>query len=677
MAVQVSYPGVYIEEFTPGAPIQGVGTSTGAFIGIAMQGPLNLPTKLTSWDNFQAVFGKQPPPGSYLWYAVRGFFENGGQVCYAVRASNGSYQAMTLNDRTAAPGRPVLMLTARQPGALGITASVTDAPLLSNVAVYRPQGTLQAQAPQGTMEVTLNVDGAVSAADVANRFKPGDEVSFSAGTDRRVISSITGATVRLTLALSSTLPAGTAMRLANTAAGTRTIRLRPAGAVALPAGQLVPGSILRVAQGANADTQVVETVSSEVLTEGAQGGLGPVSYRVTFRTGPGIQLDLDPAAANAPTASSTEINLTVTLGTVNVVYDRLAMDAAHPRYLPALVNGDPGGLLTLTLVEPPPPNSVANAIPRTGAAAALAPPHNGTAEDLSALTAANFTTAIDTLRPIDDVNFIAVPDRPTAAGQLMSTVHQALIAHCELMADRFAVLDADPGVPLFGTNSLEQQRRGLDSTRGYAALYAPWLRATPSGDGPPILVPPSGHVCGIFARSDNSRGVHKAPANEIVNGALGVERRISLIEQGQLNLLGVNIVQVFQDGGRPVLWGARTTATDTSWQYVNIRRLFLYLEESIQEGIRWAVFESNNLALWQKLKRTLTDFLLRAWRDGALFGAKAEEAFYVRIDEVLNPFSEQQLGRLHIEIGVRPSYPAEFIVVRIGIWDGGSAVDES
>ena len=101
MAVQFSYPGVYIEEFTPGAPIQGVGTSTGAFIGIAMQGPLNLPTKLTSWDNFQAVFGKQPPPGSYLWYAVRGFFENGGQVCYAVRASNGSYQAMTLNDRTA------------------------------------------------------------------------------------------------------------------------------------------------------------------------------------------------------------------------------------------------------------------------------------------------------------------------------------------------------------------------------------------------------------------------------------------------------------------------------------------------------------------------------------------------------------------------------------------------
>jgi hypothetical protein len=343
-----------------------------------------------------------------------------------------------------------------------------------------------------------------------------------------------------------------------------------------------------------------------------------------------------------------------------------------------VLNGDAGGLLIASLVEPPAPNTIANAIPRPGGAQPMSPVENGAAENLAALTSANFTTAIDRLAAVDDVNFIAVPDRPTAAGQLMSTVQQHLIAHCELLADRFAVLDSNPGADLFTTaNSLETQRRGLDSTRGYAGLYAPWLRVTPDNSGPPILVPPSGHACGIFARSDALRGVHKAPANEIVNGALGVERRISLIEQGQLNLQGINIVQVFQDGGRPMLWGARTTATDPNWQYVSTRRLFLYLEESIQEGIRWAVFEPNNLQLWQKLKRTLTDFLTRSWRDGALFGAKPEEAFYVRIDEALNPFSEQQLGRLHVEIGVRPSYPSEFIVVRIGIWDGGSDVSEA
>ncbi len=151
---------------------------------------------------------------------------------------------------------------------------------------------------------------------------------------------------------------------------------------------------------------------------------------------------------------------------------------------------------------------------------------------------------------------------------------------------------------------------------------------------------------------------------------------MSDIDQGQLNMQGINIIRVFQGGSRPLLYGARTTATDKNWQYVNIRRLFLFLEESIQEGIRWAVFEPNNLQLWQKLRRTITEFLTRAWRDGALFGETAEKAFYVRIDEALNPFSEQALGRLHIEIGVRPTYPAEFIIVRIGIWPGGSEVSE-
>lgn len=679
MAVQVSYPGVYIDEFAPGAPIQGVGTNTAGLIGVAERGVLNEPTKITSWEQFKTTYGAHPVPGFYLWYAARGFFENGGNVCYVVRASNGAYQRMTLNDRInpVANSRPVVQLRARQLGALGITVNVTDTPVLGAVAVYRPSAVLAAAAAAGDASITTAAAGPITAAQVANRFKPGDEVSFSTGTDRRVISSVSGDTVRFATPLTSLLAAGATMRLANTPTGTRTIRLRPAGAGPLPAGQLVPGTILTVTQGAANDTQIVDSVISEVLTEGPQGGLSAFSYRVTFRSGLNTQLNMDPAGP-AVAATSNEIQLDVTLGAVVVGYPRLSMDPSHPRYLIDVINSDAGGLLSASLIEPPPPNTIANSIPRTGAGIAMSPVENGAVETLSSLTAANFTDAIDRLRPIDDVNFITVTDRPTLAGQTMLTVQQHLIAHCELMADRFAVLDSNPGADLFTTaNSYEQQRRGLDSSRGYAGLYAPWLRVMPDNNGPPILVPPSGHVCGIFARSDAVRGVHKAPANEIVNGSLGVERRISLIEQGQLNLQGINIVQVFQDGGRPMLWGARTTATDTNWQYVNIRRLFLYLEESIQEGIRWAVFEPNNLELWQKLKRTLTDFLLRSWRDGALFGAKAEEAFYVRIDQALNPFSEQQLGRLHIEIGVRPSYPAEFIIVRIGIWDGGSEVTES
>ncbi len=682
MAVQVSYPGVYIDEFAPGAPIQGVGTSNAAFIGVAAAGTINEPTKVASWEQFTAAFGARPVAGFYLWYAARGFFQNGGKVCYVVRASNGDYQRMTLNDRTNPVGnsRPVVTLRSRQPGAIGFTATVAANPYLNAVPVYRPTGAIAAQANPGALEVTMSAAGAITAAQVANRFKPGDEVSFSAGADRRVISSVSGATVRFSLALSTMLPANTTMNLATTPAGARTFRLRPTVASPVQPGQLVPGTILTFSQGAS-DTQVVESVISETLSEGAQAGQGPDTYRVTLRAGLAMSLNLAPAAAPAPTATSNEIDLAVTVGAMNYPpYQNLSMDPAHPRYLIDVVNADPGGVLVASLVEPPAPNTIANAIPRVGAAIAVSA---GANETLGALTVANFTGAIDTLAAVDDVNIIAVPDRPTAPNESMLMVQQALVTHCERMADRFAVIDTDPGATLFGTTAapqpltMQQLRRGLDSTRGYAGLYGPWLRVAPDVGGPPVMVPASGHVCGIFARSDGSRGVHKAPANEIVAGALGVERRVSLDEQGQLNLLGVNIVQVFQDGGRPVLWGARTTATDTNWQYVNIRRLFLYLEESIQEGITWAVFEPNNLELWQKLRRTIGDFLTRAWRDGALFGAKASEAFYVRIDETLNPFSEQQLGRLHIEVGVRPSYPAEFIVVRIGIWDGGSEVSES
>jgi len=280
------------------------------------------------------------------------------------------------------------------------------------------------------------------------------------------------------------------------------------------------------------------------------------------------------------------------------------------------------------------------------------------------------------LEPIDDINLVAIPDRTDAAVQL------AMIEHCKGLHDRFAILDSPRGAPLFGTDSVELHRRMLDEDRGFGALYFPWILVPPAVGEAPILVPPSGHVAGIYARTDQTRGVHKAPAGNgaMISGALGVERALSDTEHGELNLpAGINVIRVFAAGGRPVVWGARTTASgvDSNWQYVNIRRLFLFLEESIGEGIRWAVFEPNNLQLWQKLKRTITDFLIRVWRDGALFGETPEQAFYVRIDEVLNPFSEQQLGRLNIEIGVRPSYPAEFIIVRIGIWSGGSDVSEA
>jgi hypothetical protein len=672
MAVQVSYPGVYIDEFAPGAPIQGVGTSTAAFIGPAASGELDIPTKITSWDQFRQIYGALPLPGFFLWYAVRGFFENGGQVCYVVRASNGAYASATLSDNVQPTGNEIVRVRSRQPGAPStpIQVEVNTVHLLAtgNTSVYQPSVDFTTISGR---EITIQqAGGDASAAITAAQFRPGDFITIGTGGERVQVVRVTGAVLRIDRDLTGSYTGGTdAVRLADAPAGTQTIRI--VSTVPIPTGALVPGTVLTVSQGGLSSTRVVETVQAEPINPTL------TTYRITFRQGLGIALNLDPATP--ATVQSEEFDFVVTQGT-SITYSNLSIDSAHPRYFLRVVNAA-STLVHLERIEPfPRIDFPAGLLDDTaGTATALT---GGADENLSTMDDSAYIDALNALRDIDDVNLIAIPDRPADPADPnhpMAQVQQAVIAHCEQMGDRFGVLDAESAtLELFGnTGSIEAQRRGLDSTRGYAALYYPWLRVLPAGRGEPVLVPPSGHICGIIARSDNLRGVHKAPANEIVNGALGVGRTMSNIDQGQLNLQGINVIRVFQTGGRPLLFGARTTATDLNWQYVNIRRLFLFVEESIQEGIRWAVFEPNNLQLWQKLKRTITEFLTRVWRDGALFGATADEAFYVRIDETLNPFSEQALGRLNIEIGLRPTYPAEFIIVRIGIWQGGSEVTEA
>jgi len=654
MAVQVSYPGVYIEEFTPASPIQGVGTSTPAFIGVADRGPLDTPTKITSWDRFKTVFGDQPVPGFYLWYAVRGFFENGGQVCYVVRASNGVYGSLTINTTTGA--QPLFDIVAREPGATTIEGATAPQHLLAkaNTSLFQPTAPLKKKANAGDTQIEL------LAADAA-KVRPGDVVTIAAAGERLMIVRVSVGTPNSVVLLDKPIAnAGgyainDTVRLADTGPGWRTFRI--ATTVPVPPNAMVAGAMLTFEQAANKDAQIVDSVQTEQL------GGGAVTYRVTLRQGLSFGVSMTAAAS----VQSEEFTLTVKEG-ASTAYKDLALDSLHPRYYVGTINNDPDALITIVPRDPPPVITMPGNMPETKASTAL----GGTSENLTTIADNDFTDALATLLSVDDVNMVAVPDRRTAP------VQQAVVDHCQQLADRFAVLDARPALDPFAPTGILGQRAEVESARGYAALYYPWLRVPPAGRGDAVLVPPSGHVCGIFARSDNSRGVHKAPANEVVNGALGVERLLGDIDHGQLNLAGVNVIRVFQSGGRPVLYGARTTAKDDrNWQYVNIRRLFLYLEESIQEGIRWAVFEPNNKPLWKKLQRAIGDFLEKTWRDGALFGAKPAEAFYVRIDDDLNPFSEQQLGRLHIEIGVRPSYPAEFIIVRIGIWAGGSDVSES
>jgi phage tail sheath protein FI len=669
MAVQVSYPGVYIDEFAPGAPIEGVGTGTAAFLGpterglIAARVDASRLAKVTSFDQFLLEYGETPLPGVMLWYAVRGFFENGGKVCYVARVSNGDYESLLLDDSVPAPNNlPLATVIARQPGVaapviqVAVVAKAATFLTVANSSLYQPAGALSA--PSGIQDVTLNAgQGAL--------FRPGDVVTVAAAGERLMIQRVTGDTLRFSTPVTGAYVAGDAVRLADAPAGTRTFRVTTTAAPAVATAALQPGALLTVAQGGSSDSQVIEAVQQEFLP-------GPLTtYRVTFRSGVTIPISL----AAAATVNSEEFNLTVAQGAGTTTYADLEVDAAHANYWVRRVNDDPGGLVRIELIEPPPPVRGVLLRPAFLAATALA---GGVAENLATIGDNDYIAALDALRRIDDINLVSAPDASIGTATLTPvTVQQAMITHCEQLADRFAVLDSPAGAPLFGANSVESHRPGVASQRGYGALYYPWIRVRPSGSGGPILVPPSGHVCGIMARTDANRGVHKAPANETVNGAVGVERMMSDDEQGILNLQGINVIRVFGTGARPMLWGARTTATDRNWQYVNIRRLFLFLEESIQDGIRWAVFEPNNLGLWQKLRRSIRDFLTQQWRNGALFGEEPDDAFYVRIDEVLNPFSEQALGRLHIEIGVRPSYPAEFIIVRIGIWQGGSEVTET
>ncbi|SRR6266849_737884 len=283
------------------------------------------------------------------------------------------------------------------------------------------------------------------------------------------------------------------------------------------------------------------------------------------------------------------------------------------------------------------------------------------------------------LEAVDTVTMLSVPDLMAAYKasaidlDAVQSVQGAMIAHCELMGDRVAILDAPPGLNAQQVREWRVDKARYDSK--YATLYWPWIQVFDPLTGDQKLVPPSGHMAGIWARSDTTRGVHKAPANEVVRGAVDLEKMITKGEHDQLNPQGINCIRAFPGRGIRV-WGARTLSSDTSWKYINVRRLFNYLESSILLGTHWVVFEPNDMALWERVKRTINAFLVRSWRDGALFGATPQEAFYVKCDSETNPSEVIDAGQLVVEIGIAPVKPAEFVIFRIAQFSGGTSLTE-
>lgn len=300
---------------------------------------------------------------------------------------------------------------------------------------------------------------------------------------------------------------------------------------------------------------------------------------------------------------------------------------------------------------------------------------------LAAATASDFQgevterTGVEGLESIDDITMVVVPDLTTTMpGQkldlhMVKSVQTMIIAHCEKMGDRVAILDTPPGLSPQQVKKWRMDAAGYDSS--YATLYYPWIEVNDPVTNRPVQIPPSGHMAGVWARNDNTRGVHKAPANEVVRGVTGLAYNVTKGEQDTLNPNGVNCIRAFPGMGIRV-WGARTLSSNPSWRYINVRRLFNFVEKSIERGTQWVVFEPNEPRLWGRVRRDVTAFLNLVWRDGALFGLTPEQAFYVKCDEELNPPESRDLGRLVIEIGMSPVKPAEFVIFRISQWQPGA-----
>ena len=285
-------------------------------------------------------------------------------------------------------------------------------------------------------------------------------------------------------------------------------------------------------------------------------------------------------------------------------------------------------------------------------------------------------SGVEGLEACDDVTMVCVPDlmaTPPGATldlDMVKAVQTAMIAHCERMADRVAILDPPPNMMPQEIKEWRMDTAGYDSS--YAALYYPWIQVDDPTTNRPIYIPPSGHMAGVWARNDSTRGVHKAPGNEIVLGATGLAYGTTKGEQDTLNPNGVNCIRAFPGRGIRV-WGARTLTSNPAWRYINVRRLFNFVEKSIENGTQWVVFEPNDPNLWARVTRDVTSFLSTVWASGALFGLTPSTAFYVKCDEELNPPESRDLGRLIVEIGLCPVKPAEFVIFRISQWAGPGA----
>lgn len=565
-------PGVYVEEFASGAkPMEGVGTSTAGFIGLAERGPVEgVPQLITNFADFKRNYGgylSENEFGEYrfLAYAVEHFFVNGGSRCFVSRVA--PQDAKCAEGYAPAKEGAAVRFAAKNPGVWGDDIRVVVTP--------------SSKAKTQVLEVLDAAGGKKYLVKNGAGFLPGDIVMYTDKTE------------------------------------------------------VIYNKVLK-----NQDNVI--TFAKEFDETIVDRNLLPTKVITTC-----------------------EFTLEVKYNDQVEIYENVSFNINAANYLDKKVAKSE--LITAQYIgkdsdEPKAPFASFLAADDEAAVAAVSfsGGSNGSVANISAAdfigvdNGAGSRTGIQSFLDNDVVSIMAVPGVTDPNVQLM------LVAHCESLASRFAVLDVPKDAKK--VQDIMAHRDIFDSN--YAALYHPWLTVFDPLDKKNIAIPPSGSVVGIYARSDNTRGVHKAPANEVVRACVALDCQFNKGEQDILNPKGVNLIRSFPGQGIRV-WGARTASSDPSWKYINVRRLFIFIEESIKANTNWAVFEPNDEVLWVRVQRTINVFLTGLWRSGSLAGSSPDEAFFVNIGR--NTMSQDDIdnGRLVCVIGVAPVKPAEFVIFRI------------
>ncbi|MBQ9632572.1 MAG: phage tail sheath family protein [Lachnospiraceae bacterium] len=578
-------PGVYVEEFDSGAtPMEGVGTSTAGFVGLAQRGPVQVvPQLVTNYADFGRIYGGHLSANEFgdyrfLSYAVESFFVNGGARCYVMRVAP--------SDAKAASGSVAgLSFTAKNPGLWGDDIRISFAPA--------------SKAKTQVLEIQSDPDGKKYRVKNSVGFNAGDVVAFTDG-DKTIYNRVKKSQDNI-IVFEKEFP--------DTIVDTN----------------LLPSKVITTCEFSL-------TVKYDDLVENYEN--------VSFNIDAPNYVEKMTAKSDLIVAAFTQAGVTALAPAAGGDEKKAKKDA--PAQAPAA-----GGI-----VAPMDLLGVDSLSLKGGSNGSVA---NVTAADfMGEDRGAGHRTGIQAFVDNDVVSILAAP------GVTDPNVQLTLVSQCENLASRFAVLDIPRDARK--VEDVIAHRDIFDSE--YAALYHPWIVTYDTLDKKNIAIPPSGAVMGIYARSDNTRGVHKAPANEVVRNCVGLDCQFNKGEQDILNPKGVNLIRTFPGQGIRV-WGARTVSSNGLWKYVNVRRLFIYIEESIKANTSWVVFEPNDTALWVRVQRTISVFLTGMWREGSLMGNSPEEAFFVNIGRETMSQDDIDNGRLICVIGVAPVKPAEFVIFRL------------